>query len=103
MEANDGCVLIYRLRASSKKSPISNLFSIYLVEKIQWNRELGKPIRVHLRVDVRSESGADYFYMLFNAPTLKCPFIEIEGFPVFTKMKQTERISATDSIFQTKL
>ena len=29
-----------------------------------------------------------FFYMLINAPTLKCAFIENEAFPVFTTMKQ---------------
>ena len=81
-------VILIRLRASSKKSPISNSFSIHLVEKFQGYWELGYPIRVHLRVDARSESGADLFYMLINAPTLKRAFIENEAFPVFTNMKQ---------------
>ena len=39
-------------------------------------------------MDARSESGADFFYMLINAPTLKCAFIENEAFPVFTTIKQ---------------
>ena len=52
---------IHRLRASSKKGPISNSFSTHLVEKFQRYRELGLPIRVHLRMDARSESGADFF------------------------------------------
>ena len=49
------------LRASSKKSFIFNSFSTHLVEKFQRHRELMLPIRVHLRVDARSESGADFF------------------------------------------
>ena len=49
---------VHRLRPSSKKGPISNSFSTHLVEKFQRYRELGWPIRVHLRVDARSESGA---------------------------------------------
>ena len=77
-----------RLRPSSEKGPISNSFSTHLVEKFQRYSELGWPIRVHLRVDARSESGADFFYMLINAPTLKYAFIENEAFPVFTTMKQ---------------
>ena len=81
-------LLRYRLRASSNKGPISNSFSTHLVEQFQRYRELGLPIRVHLRVDARSESGADLFYMLINAPTLKCTSIENEDFPVFTTMKQ---------------
>ena len=76
------------LRASSKKGPISNSFSTHLVEKFQRYRELMLPIRVHLRVDARSESGADFFSMLINGPTLKCAFIGNEAFPEFTAMKQ---------------
>ena len=77
-----------RLRAKSKKGPISNSFSTHLVEKFQRYREFGLPIRVHLKVDARSESGADFFYMLINAHTLECAFIKNEAFPVFTTMKQ---------------
>ena len=68
--------ILFMLRASSKKSPIFNSFSTHLVEIFQRYTELGLPIRVHLRVDARSESGADLFYMLINAPTLKCALIE---------------------------
>ena len=62
----EGCFLVKgsfhnRLRPSSEKGPISNSFSTYLVEKFQRYRKLGWPIRVHLRVDARSESGADFF------------------------------------------
>ena len=39
-------------------------------------------------MDARSESGADFFYMLINAPTLKRAYIDNEAFPVFTTMKQ---------------
>ena len=54
-------IYLYRLRASSKKGPISNSFSTHLIEKFQRYSELGLPIRVHLRVDARSEIGADFF------------------------------------------
>ena len=50
-----------RLRASSKKGPISYSFLTLMVEKFQRYSELGLPIRVHLRMDARSESGADFF------------------------------------------
>ena len=51
-----------RLRAKSKKGPISNSFSTHLVEKFQRYREFGLPIRVHSKVDARSESGAGFLH-----------------------------------------
>ena len=64
--------MTFRLRASSKKGPISTSFSTHLVEKFQRYRELGLPIRVHLRVDARSESGADFCLRNRSALAVNC-------------------------------
>ena len=40
-------------------------------------------------MDARSESGADFFYMLINAPTLNCVVFFNLAFPVYTTTKKT--------------
>ena len=56
-------------------SPIEDSFSMHLVDNFRWYSRLGYHVRVTFRVDASSESGADFFYDMINAPTRNCAII----------------------------